>query len=78
MDSEEKTLTQRIMNITQAINERYPEIVQFIPEMTQTNPDEKDPDINRKTLKEYYDSLIQMIKKYKPEYKLPEVSGPLK
>lgn len=75
MDSEEKTLTQRIMNITQAINEKYPEIVQFIPEMTQTNPDEQDPGINRKTLKEYYDSLIQMIKKYKPDYKLPELSG---
>ena len=73
MDTE-KTLTDRIMAITQLLNEKYPELVQFIPEMTQTNPDQKDPDINRKTLREYYDSIIQMIKKYKPEYKFSAIA----
>ena len=68
MDTE-KSLTERIMNITQTLNEKYPELIKFIPEMTQTNPDEKDPSINNKSLREYYDSLIQMIKKYKPDYK---------
>jgi hypothetical protein len=71
----EKTLNERIMAITQLLNEKYPELMQFVPEMTQTNPDEKDPDINRKTLKEYYDSLIQMIKKYKPDYKFSAIAG---
>lgn len=73
MDTE-KTLTDRIMAITQLLNEKYPELVQFIPEMTQTNPDEKDPDINRKTLREYYDSIIQMIKKYKPDHKFSAIA----
>ena len=63
------------MAITQLLNEKYPELMQFVPEMTQTNPDEKDPDINRKTLKEYYDSLIQMIKKYKPDYEFSAIVG---
>jgi hypothetical protein len=70
MDEMEKTLNERILAITQLLNDKYPELVQFIPEMTQTNPDEKDPDINRRTLKEYYDSLVQMIRKYKPDYKI--------
>jgi len=63
----EKTLTERIMAITLEINENYPELSKYITEMTVTNPDEKHPDINSQKLKEYYDSLIEMVKKYKKE-----------
>lgn len=61
----EKTLTERIVAITAQINKQFPELVKYIPEMTVTNPDEDDPEINKKILKEYHDSLLEMVKKYK-------------
>jgi hypothetical protein len=61
----EKTLTQRIMAVTLEIQENYPELAKYMAEMTVTNPDETNPDVNRIKLKEYYDSLIEMVKKYK-------------
>ena len=61
----EKTVTQRIMAVTLEIQENYPELTKYMAEMTVTSPDEKNPDVNRKKLLEYYDSLIAMVKKYK-------------
>ena len=63
-----KTLTERIMAVTLEIHENYPELAKYVGEMTVTNPDEKHPEVNGKKLKEYYDSLVEMIKKYKEEH----------
>lgn len=60
-----KELTERILAVTLEIQENYPELMKYVNEMTETLPDEKDPDINRRKLNEYYDSLIDMVKKYK-------------
>lgn len=68
----EKTLTERIMAITTLIHESYPELADFTTEMTLTNPDEKDPDVNRRKLKEYYDELIEMVKRYKTHHNIQE------
>jgi hypothetical protein len=68
----EKTLTQRIMAVTLEIQENYPELTKYMAEMTVTNPDEKDPDVNKIKLQEYYDSLIAMVKKYKESQLHPE------
>jgi hypothetical protein len=72
---QEKLLNERILAITQLLNEKYPELTKYVPEMTETNPDEKDPEINRKILKDYYDSLVHMIRKYNPDYKPDEYVG---
>ena len=68
----EKTLTERIMAITAEINKRYPELIKYITEMPETNPDKDDPDINKKILRDYHESLLQLIQKYKPTH-VPEV-----
>ncbi len=67
----EKTLTDRILAITTQINKQFPELTKYITEMPDTNPNEEDPDINKKILKEYHDSLLAMVKKYKPSH-LPD------
>jgi hypothetical protein len=64
----EKTLTERIMAITNEINKRYPELTKYITEMPETNPDIEDPEINKKILREYHESLLQLIQKYKPTH----------
>ncbi|HXB39774.1 MAG TPA: hypothetical protein VNZ49_04480 [Bacteroidia bacterium] len=68
----EKILNERIMAVTLEIQENYPELTKYIIEMKDSNPDEKDPDVNRRRLKEYYDSLINMVKKYKQHHTLQE------
>lgn len=64
----EKTLNERILAVTLEIQENYPELHKYLVEMSDSNPDESDPDINRRKLKEYYDSLIDMVKKYKQHH----------
>lgn len=65
---EEKILTERIMAITAEINKRYPELTKYITEMPETNPDFEDPEINKKILREYHESLLQLIQRYKPTH----------
>ena len=64
----EKELNAKIMAISQQIREKYPELVKYLDEMTITIPDEKKPEMNIKALKEYYDSLTSMLKKYEIEH----------
>lgn len=66
--SKKKELSDRILAVTLEIQENYPELMNYVAEMTETLPDEKDPDINRRKLQEYYDSLIAMVKNYKKNH----------
>lgn len=68
----EKTLTERIMAITHEINRQHPELTKYLTEMPDTNPKEKDPNTNKKALREYYDSLIELVRKYLPNHILQE------
>ncbi len=60
----EKDLNSMILKITMTIKEKYPELSKYLDEMSVTIPDEKNPEITRKNLKAYYDSLDSMLKKY--------------
>ena len=60
----EKNLTDKIMAITMLIREKHPELSKFLEEMPVTIPNENDPEINVKILKEYYTSLTNMLNKY--------------
>ena len=64
----EKILIERIMLITSVINQMHPELIPFLNEMPVTIPDDKNPKLNLVALKEYYDSLCILLKKYEIEH----------
>jgi len=51
------------MDITLKIQETHPELSNFLNEMPVTIPDEKKPHITISILKDYYDSLCNLLKK---------------
>lgn len=63
----EKELNSKILKITMTIRDKYPQLSEYIEEMTMTIPDEKNPKINLKNLEAYYDSLKSMLNKYVQE-----------
>jgi hypothetical protein len=60
----EAQLNQDILNITLKINNEFPELSKYIAEMPVTIPDKENPEINIKNLKDYYNSLETLLKKY--------------
>lgn len=64
----EIVLIEKIMSITSLIKDKHPELIRFIDEMPVTIPDENNPQLNLKTLKEYYNSLADLLKKYEIEH----------
>ena len=50
------------------IRDKYPELSKYISEMTITIPDVETPEINIKNLQEYYNSLVDILKKYAPSH----------
>ena len=60
----EKELNAKILAKTTEILQKHPELSEFLNEMPITIPDENDPEINIKILKDYYDSLDKMLKDY--------------
>jgi len=67
-----KELTERIVAATLEIQENYPELVKYLLEITGTRPNEKDLHVSHRNLKEYYDSLIALVKHYKASHPAPE------
>ena len=63
METEEKLNTE-ILKVTLLIQDKYPELAQFISEMPVTNPDKDNPKINIKILQEYYNSLESLLLTY--------------
>ena len=61
-------LIEKIMSITSLIKEKHPELLHFIDEMPITIPNENNPQLNLKVLKDYYDSLCVIIKRYEIEH----------
>lgn len=61
----EKELTEKIIALTMQIREKHPELSKFLNEMPITIPKESSPKINIKILEEYYESLSNILKKYK-------------
>ncbi len=60
----EKQLNADILKTTLLIQEKYPELSKYIMEFPITNPDKENPEINVKHLTNYYDSLVNVLKKY--------------
>ena len=70
MKTEEQEVIDKIIATTTQIQEKYPELSKFLGEMPITIPNENNPKINISILKEYSESLIQILKKYQFEHSL--------
>ena len=64
----EAFLNAEILEITLKIKEKYPELSKYIEEMSVTIPNVQDPEITRKNLKVYYESLKDLLNKYIKEH----------
>lgn len=60
----QKELNSDILEITLKIKEQFPELSKYILEMPVTIPNMENPDIARKALQDYYDSLDILLKDY--------------
>lgn len=60
----EKTINEEILKITMEIREQYPELSKYILEMPITIPNIENPEMNRKILQDYYESLEVLLKDY--------------
>lgn len=59
----EKELNAKIMSLTNKIRENRPELVKYLEEMPITIPNGDDPEITIKTLKDYIESLKNLMNK---------------
>ncbi|HAH24475.1 MAG TPA: hypothetical protein DCL77_12110 [Prolixibacteraceae bacterium] len=59
----EKELNAKIVSLTEKIRERRPELVKYIEEMPITIPNDNDPEITKKILKDYIESLKDLMNK---------------
>jgi hypothetical protein len=64
----ENEINDKIMKITMTIKNDYPELSKYLNEMPVTIPDVSKPEMNNKTLFEYYKSLEAMLKEYVPNH----------
>lgn len=60
----EQDLNIRITQITNLIQENYPELTPYIGEIPVSIPNDPQPEVNAKILKDYYDSLYQIVKNH--------------
>lgn len=64
----EKEMTEAISRLTLEIREKYPEMSKYIGEMPVTNPDKEHPEINAKILTDYYNNLLDIMKRYAADH----------
>ncbi len=57
-------LNNDILKLTIKIHDEFPELSKYITEMPVTIPIAENPEINIKTLQDYYNSLEALLKKY--------------
>lgn len=60
----DKKINKKIMEITLEIKDKFPELSKYILEMPVTIPIVESPEINHKSLQDYYDSLKILLKNY--------------
>lgn len=60
----------KIMKVTTAIRENYPELHKYLNEMPVTVPSDKDPHMDVQILTQYYESLVTVFRNYVAEHQL--------
>lgn len=66
----EEEINTKIMRITMVIQENYPELSKFLNEMPITVPIDNNPEVNVRNLEIYYESLVNLFRKYVGEHQL--------
>lgn len=64
----ENQLNEDILKVTMVIRNEYPELLKYLNEMPVTIPDVNKPAITIKVLQDYYDSLLDLLRKYAPNH----------
>ena len=64
----EKDLMENISKLTTTIRSEFPELMKFLNEMPETIPNVVSPEITRKSLEEYFNSLENLLLKYAPNH----------
>ena len=65
----EHEINKNIIEITMAIDEKFPELSKYIDEMPVTIPNTNDPEINETNLEDYQSSLDVLLNKYAANHK---------
>jgi hypothetical protein len=60
----ETDLNNDILKTMRTIENKYPELLKYLEEMPVTIPNNNNPEINSKNLKEYSDSLNSLLNNY--------------
>lgn len=60
----EKDLEKKVINITMKIHNEYPELSKYLEEMPDNISVDDTDEINLTNVKEYYNSLVELIVKY--------------
>jgi hypothetical protein len=66
----ENELNEKILKTTMFIRKEYPELSKYLLEMPETIPDVKNPEMNKKVLKDYLNSLKEILDKYAPNHNI--------
>ena len=64
----EKDLMENISKLTTTIRSEFPELMKFLNEMPETIPKVGSPEITRKSLDDYFNSLENLLLKYAPNH----------
>ena len=64
----ESEWNEKIMAMTMKIQRENPELSKFLGEMPVTIPNENNPEVNAAVLKDYYESLRDLLLKYQMEH----------
>ena len=64
----ESEWNEKILAMTMKIQQESPELSKFLGEMPVTIPDENNPEMNAAVLKNYYESLRDLLSKYQMEH----------
>ncbi|APX98931.1 hypothetical protein CLV86_1876 [Lacinutrix venerupis] len=67
---ENRDLLTKISNITREIEDNYPEVYKHLDEIPQTIPSEENPEVHKKQLENYLNSLQNILAKAKENPKL--------
>lgn len=59
----EKELNEKIIELINEIRDQRPELMKYIDEMPIAQPNDANPEINEKNLKDYIKSLKDLLKK---------------
>lgn len=63
-----KEITEKIFKITVLIQEKYPELSDYLDEVQDTLPAMEHPEVDAGTLSKYYETLDNMLKDYLLEH----------